>query len=174
MRAGRLLAIVALLLSSCGAVKFDFSYALPEQTVQGSPLGGLLPSFIPSPIPLNVDLRAETQKMNTGPASHVYLKSLAMQITITPHDTPMNNFDFLTSVHVFVAPKDSSSSLPQEEVAHIDAVPRGATKLDFQIVDGVDLLPYLNTGASLTATASGSVPPKDVTYDGLAVFTIVI
>src|SRR5262245_12554231 len=91
-----------LLLGGCGALGFDVGQDLTEQTVQGSanPLAGLVPGFLTSPVPITVDLSAETAKRNTGPASHAFLSSLSL--SATPHDKPSGNFDFLTEVHVFV------------------------------------------------------------------------
>src|SRR5207302_1098515 len=62
-------AMVALLmLTGCGSLSFDVDQDLPEQRIQGSPLGALLPSFL-APFPLSIDVRSETQKRSTGPAT---------------------------------------------------------------------------------------------------------
>ncbi|HEX8950988.1 MAG TPA: hypothetical protein VF945_04035, partial [Polyangia bacterium] len=54
--------------AGCGAISFDVSQAVPEQQVPGSPLGGLLPSFLPQPFPVTINVQQETQKRSTGPA----------------------------------------------------------------------------------------------------------
>src|SRR5687767_8779782 len=68
-------------LFGCGALQFDVGQELPEQTLQGSVLGGVLPSFVPDPIRLDIDVKAETQRRNTGPATKVQLKSMKLQVT---------------------------------------------------------------------------------------------
>lgn len=158
--------------SGCGLIRFDVSQGIPQQTVPGSPLGGVLPAFVPVPIPLNIDLKAETAKQGTGPATGANLKSLTL--TITPHDAPAGSFDFITEVHIFIGPRDAGSALPQKEIANVTQVPKGLTTLPFAIVPEVDLLPYINAGSQLTARASGSQPRADVSYDGQVVVTIKI
>lgn len=153
------------------SISFDVAQDLPEQRVAGSPLGGILPSFIPTSIPLQFDLKAETEKRNTGPASHVYLKSLT--IAATPHDAPSGNFDFLEEVHIFVAQRDRGS-LPKVEIARLQQVPKGQVKLSLAIVPDVDLLPYVSAGAEITSSATGSQPRKEFTFDGRIEITIKI
>ena len=163
-----LLLPVVLAVASCGAVSFDVSQSLPEQRVAGNPLGGVLPSFIPTPIPLHIDLQAETQKHGTGPASHVYLTSLTL--SATPHDSPSGNFDFLDEVHVFVSSTDGK--LPKQEIAQLKPVPKGQTTILLSPTGGVDLLPYINAGAQIEAQATGTQPRMDFTFDGEAIFQI--
>jgi hypothetical protein len=148
------------LLTACGAVHFDVDSDLDATTVNGSPLGGVLPSFLPNPVKLNVDLKAEVAKRGTGPAKAAFLKALTL--SITPHDAPQGNFDFIDSVHLFV----EASGVTKAEVAKLDPVPRSQTKLTFDLIDGVDLLPYINAGAEITATAMGSAPSMTTTFDG--------
>jgi hypothetical protein len=163
-----LLRLLPLLLLSCGAVRFDLAQDLPEQTVQGSLLGGVLPSFIDNPIRLTIDIRSEVARRGTGPARKALLKELTL--SITPHDMPANNFDFLTEVHLFV----EGPGLQRAEVARSAPVPRSATTLRFEVLPDVDLLPYVNAGASLTATATGNQPRQNVTFDGHVVVEVFI
>ncbi len=157
--------------AGCGALSFDVSQSVPEQQVPGSPLGGLLPSFLPQPFPINIDVQQETAKRSTGPARSANLKQVEFQIT--PHASPSGNFDFVDEIHIYVAPSSSSgSSLPMVEIANLKPVPKGQTTIDLAIVPGVDLLPYINAGASISATASGHQPAQTVTYDGTVVVTI--
>jgi hypothetical protein len=145
---------------SCGALKFDVEQDLANQTVPGSALGGVLPSFLPNPTKLNIDIQAEVAKRGTGPAKAAYLKSLTLQIT--PHDTPRGNFDFISEVHLSV----EAAGVAKKEIAKLTSVPKGAVKLTFDIVPEVDLLPYISAGASITATASGTQPATDTSFDG--------
>jgi hypothetical protein len=165
----RFLAFLAV--AGCGAISFDVSQAVPEQQVPGSPLGGLLPSFLPQPFPINIDIQQETAKRSTGPASSANLKSVQFQMT--PHGSSSSTFDFVDEIHIFVAPASGSgSSLPMVEIANLAPVPKGQSTLDLKIVPGVDLLPYINAGASISATASGHAPAQTVTYDGTVVVTV--
>ena len=162
----RLTILVALLSSGCGALAFDVESAVAEQTVAGSPLGGILPSFIPAPIPLMIDVRAETQKRGTGPATSANLKALSF--SATPAAMPSGNFDFVDEIHISIA----AQSLPKVEVARLAPVPKGKTTIDLEVVPGVDLLPYVNAGAQLSATATGRQPTMTFTFDGKVVVTI--
>ncbi len=65
-------------------------------------------------------------------------------------------------MHLFVL----GTGLTQAEVANLDPVPKGQTTLSFNIVPGVDLLPYINAGATITATATGTQPTQDTSFDG--------
>ena len=166
-----LLISVTVAAAGSGALSFDVSQGVPEQQVPGSPLGGLLPSFLPQPFPVTIDVQQETQKRSTGPASSANLKQVEFQIT--PHASPSGNFDFVDEIHIYVAPSSSSSSsLPMVEIANLKPVPKGQTTIDLAIVPGVDLLPYINAGASISASASGHTPPQTVTYDGTVVVTV--
>lgn len=155
--------------NGCGILSFDVSQNVPEQQVQGSPLGGLLPSFLPQPFALTINVQQETAKRSTGPARSANLKQVEFQIT--PHASPNGNFDFVDEIHVFVAPS-SGSALPMVEIANAKPVPKGQTTLELTIVPGVDLLPYINAGATISATASGHQPTQTITYDGVVVVTV--
>ena len=73
-------------------------------------------------------------------------------------------------MHIFVESKDGS--VARREVATLKPVPKGRTTVEFTIVGGVDLLPYLSKGAQMTATATGRQPMTDFTYNGKLVFEI--
>jgi hypothetical protein len=158
-----------ILLTGCGSLGFNVDQDLPEETVQGNPLGGILPSLVPSPFPLTIDVKSETEKRSTGPASAAFLKSL--RFTATPHAMPSGNFDFVDEIHLFVD-GPANSTLPQKEIASLKPVPKGATTLDLVIAPNVDLLPYLNQGATISATAQGRQPSSTFTFDGHVVVTI--
>ena len=74
-------------------------------------------------------------------------------------------------MHVFVEPA-SGTALPRVEVATLEPVPRGQTTVEFTIVEGVNLLPYVESGARITATATGMQPMRDFRYDGRLVIEI--
>jgi hypothetical protein len=127
----------------------------------GSPIGGvMLPSFLPNPLKLNIDIKSEVAKRGTGPAKQAFLKVLTL--SIVPHTAPKGNFDFLSEVHLFV----EGPGLTKAEVANMTSVPKSATTLNFNIVPNVDLLPYINAGATITASATATEPAMDTTFDG--------
>jgi hypothetical protein len=163
-----LVAVATIALSSCGAISFDVSQNVPEQQVPGNPLGGLLPMFLPSPFPITINIQQETQKRSTGPAHSANLKSV--EFTATPHAAPSGNFDFVDEIHIFV--EAQSGSLPKVEIANLRPVPKGQTSIQLTVVPGIDLLPYINVGATISATASGHQPTQNFTYDGLVTVTI--
>lgn len=145
-----------------GVLSFPIDKPIDEQLVEGSPLA----AFFPFAIPMNVDLSAETAARGTGPANHVYLTSLSLDITTTAEpDGDSDDFDFLTSVAIYVESTKAGTTLPRVRIAHIDAVPRDTRHLSF-VRDGVDIIDYVNEGARLTSEAQGTVPTDDVTFDG--------
>jgi hypothetical protein len=166
-------ALAAIVLSSvaagCGDIPFDVSQDIPEQTVAGSPLGGVLPDFLAAPVPLMFDLTAETEKRNTGPAKSATLKLLSF--AATPHGAPSGNFDFLDEIHISID-SQNDASLPKLEIANLAPVPKGQTQIELTLVRGVDLLPYINKGAEISATASGTQPQRDFSYDGRVTITV--
>jgi hypothetical protein len=162
----RALAIAAVLsLAGCGAIGFDVSQDIPQQTVQGSPLGALLPSSLLS-FPLTIDVKQAEAAHGTGPATSANLKSIVF--TALPHDMPMGNFDFVDEIHIFVA----ASNLPMVEIANEKPVPKSLTTLPLTVVPNVDLLPYINAGATISASASGHEPSQDFSFDGSVTITI--
>lgn len=160
--------LLCVALSGCGAVGFNVEQQLPEQRIQRSAVGGLLPTLFPSPAKLTVDLRAEQEKRGTGPATQIFLRSLSF--TTTPRGMPSGNFDFLEEAHLYA--ESSAAGLPKVEIATLKPVPRNALTVDFAVVPGVNLLPYVNAGAELSATATGTQPDQDITFDGLLVIDV--
>ena len=155
-----------LLCSSCGAVSFDVEQDLQKQTIQGNPLGGVLSSaLLPNPYALNIDIKAEVAKRGTGPATKAFLKSLVFDIAA---ETPDATFDFITETRLFV----EGPGLQKVEIAHKVPVPKGLKKLEFDIVPEVDLLPYINAGATISATAVGTQPVRDTTFTGRVVVEV--
>jgi len=48
----------------------------------------------------------------------------------------------------------------------------GTASISIPPTGGVDLLPYINAGASITAKASGHMPAADTTFVGTVVVTV--
>jgi len=151
---------------SCGNISFDVEQALPEQTVPGNPLGAVLPAVLLDSVHFTIDVKAEVAKRGTGPATSATLADL--RLFITPHQEPVGTFDFLQEIHLFA----EATGHPKVEIAKLTSVPRGQTTVIFDVVPGVDLLPYINAGAAITATATGSQPPRETKFDGKIVVKI--
>lgn len=152
--------LLVFVMSGCGLIGFDVSQDIPEDTVPGSALGGLLPALFS--VPLTIDLEAEQAKRDTGPVSSASLKSLSF--AATPHNAPMGNFDFIDELHVSIARSDAPND--KVEIAKLAPVPKGKTSISLQPIDGVDLLPYIKAGATVTGSGSGHQPTQDFSYDG--------
>jgi hypothetical protein len=148
--------------SGCGLLSFDVSQDIPQQTVPGSPLGALLPVSLFA-IPMNVDIRSETAGHGTGPANSVTLSSVTLTVTSPAGAT----FDFVDSIIINV----SAPGLPDVEIARLQPVP-GTSTISIPPDAGIDLLPYINAGATITASASGHMPASDTTFVGKVVVTV--
>lgn len=157
----------------CAVLDFDVERPIPEQRVSGSLVAGALGDLFESPVPLNVDIASETEARDTGPAEAVRLTALTLAITDTAlAEGDSDDFDFIDSIEVFVESRDPESALERRKIAELQDVPRGATRLSLETLEDVNLLPYVNEGARITASATGSAPSDDVTYDGRIVLHV--
>jgi hypothetical protein len=155
-------------LSACSDVlAFDIDEPLAEQRITGSPLPNVLDDLFPAPI--SIDLRQELAARETGPIDSIRLKSLELAITATGEraDSSPDDWSFLERCELFV----EATGLSRVSVA-IAARPGPTRTLVFQPVEGVNLQPYVDLGAQMSARTQGTVPRDDVTFDGLAVFTV--
>jgi hypothetical protein len=171
----RVLSFSLVMIAACGPRgfgSFGFGYETGEQVVPGSPVAGLLGNLVDAPIPLDIDLEAETAAHATGVAQHVYLTSLSLDLTATAEPGgDSDDFDFLDRVEIYIQSSVSGSTLPRQRVAFVDAVPRGARTLALT-VENVDLIGYVREGAVLTSSASGRVPPDDVSFIARLTFAV--
>jgi hypothetical protein len=149
-------------LTGCGLASFDVSQDIPPQTIPGSPVGALLPDTLFS-IPLNIDLKSTTAGHGTGPATSVKLSSITLTITSPSGGT----FAFVDSISFTI----SARGAPDEEFARLQPVP-ATTTITIPPIRDVDLLDYINSGATITATVSGRAPAADTTFDGKVVVTV--
>ena len=161
--------LVALaLLVACGVVApITITRAIPEGRVAGNPLGAVIPEGLTLPIPLEIDLESEAEARNTGPVQTVTLEALRLDVTATGEPAgDSDDWDFVSSIVVYVESSVAGSALPRREVARLDPAPDGVRVLELDTDTSVDLRDYVEEGARLTATVSGTAPPDDVTYDG--------
>lgn len=165
-----LVVLAALLpgLSGCGLITFDVAREIPEQRVQGNLVSMLLEGFVDNPIPMNIDLEQETAARDAGPACGARLTSLTFDITASaqgPGDE--DDFDFVDRVVLFV----EADGLSRRELARLDPVPQNATSLSLDPSD-LDLLPYIERGATIVSEVSGTPPADDVTFKGAYVVEV--
>jgi hypothetical protein len=120
----------------------------------------VLGTFLSSPFKFSIDINAEVAKHGTGPATSAALESLSL--SITPHNAPTGNFDFLQEVHLFV----EADGLAKLEIANVIMVPKGSVIINFTILPSINLLPYIQAGANISATAVGTQPSQDTSFDG--------
>ncbi len=158
-------------LSACsGVADFDLEQPIPEQKVTGSPIPG--PLQVLFPLPLDLDLSAKIRAQTTGPIDSVTLASLELSITAASKPAgDSDDWSFVEEIHVFVKSSKSGSSLPRVEIAHINA-PGTVTTMKFAVEDSVNLDPYVNEGSVIDTEGRGTLPPDDVSYDGVGVFTV--
>lgn len=163
-------AFIALALAGCGIADFDITEPVIEQRVQGSPLPG--PLAVLFPLPLDINISQKIKEMETGPIDSVTLSRLTLRIT--PTATPSGDTDdwsFVDSIRVFVKSNQSGSALPRVEIANVTA-PGAVTTLEFDVMEDVDLNPYVNEGSVVEGESTGRLPEDDVSYDGEGVFTV--
>jgi hypothetical protein len=152
------------------ALDFDVSQAVPEQIVSGSPLPAVLSGLFA--FPLQVDIQSQIAAHKTGPISEITLSGLVLDITATKQPAgDTDDWSFLTHADLFVASTKDGTTLAKVKVATVDA-PGKVQQLIFVPVAGVNLLPYVNEGAQLTAETTGSLPPDDTSFAGTATFRI--
>jgi hypothetical protein len=154
--------VMLTLTAGCGLVSFDVDQPIPEQTVPGSPLGALLPAGLFS-LPLQVDLQSATKAQGTGPATAAYLKVVTLTVTDPANET----FAFLDSITVSI----SAAGQPERQIASLSPVPK-AGRIDLKPEPGVNLLPYIQSGAGISAKATGRSPARDVKFKGNVVITV--
>jgi hypothetical protein len=158
------LPVLLALSSSCGLLRFDVAEAIPPQEVPGAGWASFLTGLLPAPFRLSLDVETETEKQGTGPATSAGLRSLELRAL---SGAPLT-FDFLDTVSVSVG----ASGLPTQEVARLRPVPRGQTRLSFDVSPEVELLPYLQRGATLSTSVTGQAPATTFTFDGEVVVEV--
>jgi len=123
-------------------------------------------------LPVAIDIQEQIEAMETGPIDSIHLRSLTLTITTTAEGTSdLDDFDFIDHVDLYVESTVAGSSLERLRVASLTD-PGPVRSASFEVIPGINLLPYVNEGSQMTASGAASVPPDDVTYDGVAVFRV--
>lgn len=151
-------------LTGCGIADFDIDQAVPSQTIQGS--GVPTPIAAVFPLPLSLDIGSKIKSRETGPIDSVTLKRLELTITSTTGD-----WGFVDHIDVYVESTKDGSTLPKVLIASVDNPP--ATQgLSFVVEDDVNLKDYVDEGAKVDSSGTGTQPTADVTFNGTSTFTI--
>ena len=158
--------LLPLLVGGCGVLDFDVQQKIPEQRVSGSLTSALLGTLVPSPFPLSIDLAQETKAHGTGPVKAAGLQSLTFQITPTASSGSVHDFRFVQSVIINIQSTKSGTTLQKQKIGDLPSPPGQQTTLNIHTYPDVNLLPYINEGSLISSTATGSIPPNDVTFDG--------
>lgn len=163
----------AVWLGGCGGrVEFDLNQTILEQRVVGNAAGGTLTTFLQSPVlfGLNVDQEAKARNAH-APIQTVSLTGMGFQVTAT--GTPpggSSSFDFVQSITIYVESTRPNSSLAKTPVANLNTPAGKTVSIVLSTLPGVNLLPYITEGAHFTSSATGTLPPHDITFTGL--FTV--
>ncbi len=164
------LVFIAVTATGCGISTIAIDEPIPEQTIAGSSLPNPLDAFFQFPIEL--EIRQQLEAMETGPASSVRLTRIVISITDTAQPAgDTDDWAFVESIDVFVASTMDGTDLPTVKVAEVRD-PGAVTDLEFTIIAGVELLPYVNEGVEMTANSTGDTPADDVSFDGSASFAV--
>ncbi|WP_437735196.1 hypothetical protein [Sorangium sp. So ce1335] len=98
----------------------------------------------------NIDLSAEfeNQGVTKDDVDSVHLVAFTLRV-----ESPEGgSFDFLSSASFFV----EAEGQPRVLIAKLDEVPRGARELSMEVIEGVDLKPYV-VAPSMTITSEAGV-----------------
>jgi len=143
-----------LLAASCGAADFDITRQIPSETLPAAPVA--LPGEAPQAI--DIPLHQTLDASSTGIVNSIYLTDLYFTAS-------SGDWSFLQSIDIYISSVMKDSTLPQIVVASASG-PGATTELDFTPTANINLVPYINEGAQLTASAIGTPPSQAVTFDG--------
>ncbi len=163
---------LAILAGACRPTVYFETTVQGASTVQGSPLGGLLGQFPAMSQFTNMDLSQTQDFQNQGitknDVSSVKLKQFNLQIT-SPND---EDFSWLQSI-AFTATADGRSDQVASK-SNVNQLPLKAPNpaFDLDLAD-VELAPYVTAPSmSITATATGQMPPQNTTVQATVRFGV--
>ena len=115
----------------------------------------------------NIDFSNELANKGVSKADvdSVRLTSFTMEIDAPPGQ----NFDFLDRIAFFAG----SDGLNEVRIAHLDAVPKGATKLTLESDAGVELKPYVVAPKMrIRGQVNGTRPARETTISARVVLDV--
>jgi len=147
-------------------IGFDMPFDVPQLTIAGNPAAHAAAkplSGAVAPFALSVDLsQAEKQNDMAGVIHTVTLESAVFTIT-----NASGCFDFVDYVSFTIESTKPGTTLPPAVLA-TGAGP-GCVQTFTLTPTSIDIKPYLDEGATVSATASGVPPETNVTLDGRVV-----
>lgn len=107
----------------------------------------------------------KNQGVSKGDVDAVRLVRLTLTV-VAPSD---GDFDFLDAIS-FSA---EASGAARKEIARIASIPKGAREITLDVVEGVELAPYVTAPSMrITASVEGKKPSKATTVKAAAVFDV--
>ena len=174
------------LLGCLGAISviFNVDEPVPEQTVMGNPLGGLLGDGDFDPVGMDVTIQQEYQQETFDFLRSLELTALSFSITAdstnpsidTLEDGQPDDFSFIDEIQVYIQ-ADFGGGPQTELIAFLNS---GDPQLDpgnstiSLTTTGVNILDYMEApgGYTIEVQATGTLPPDDVIFDGLATYKV--
>jgi hypothetical protein len=163
MRAALLL-LVAGEAGSCGWFSFNTTVDIAPQVIPGDAHAAAAPATTMTVSAIKLD--PKNLPSNAGLANSVKLSSLTLKVVMPGS----GSFDFLSAVSLTIS-APSGSGLPDRQIA-TGAPKPGARELTLDPTGDVDLLPYVEAGATILVTGTGRAPLIDTTVAGQAVLTV--
>lgn len=159
-------ALVSLAVTSCDRIdNFPFVVSGKGEIKKGSILDDLLGDLsIAGFDHVSFDQTFANQGVGDGDVDSVLVDAFNVQI-----NAPVGaNFDFLTSMRFFA----NADGLPEVEIAELASVPKGVSKLDFDVLD-VELKPYaIAPSMTVRAEIVGKRPSEDIALTATVVFDV--
>lgn len=164
---------------------FSVDEQIGEQTIPTSPTGGSLTLSLPA---IALDLSQEPEYQNEAFDLITGVAVTGLSLSITPASTDpgvdpsedgvADDFSFIDSISLWVdATIDGTTT--SVRVAYLDSgdpqLDPGNQTVQFQMT-GVNLLDYVEAGGGYTLRieVSGTVPPDDVSFDGLMTYEVTV
>ena len=141
------------LLAACDIADFDTTREIPSETIPAAPVS--LDTGVQS---LDIPLDQTVAPTSTSIVNAVYLDELELVAT-------SGDWGFLQSMDVYISSTLKGSTLPKVVAASVSN-PGPIQRLEFVPTPNINLVPYVNEGAELTATATGTPPTQEVIFDG--------
>jgi hypothetical protein len=156
------LIVTAAFIFGCSAIGFDMPFDVPNVTVPGNPTAHAMKlpfAGAAAPFAVDVDLtQAAKDNQIPGAISTVTLSSLDFTVTSD------GCFDFVEEVDLVIESAKVGTTLPPTVIA--SATNPGCVRVVSLVPTDVNLKPYLEEGATISATGSGVPPATAVTFDG--------
>lgn len=160
----RKLALLALLATAAcpglGQVAFDIDSS-GQSTVQGSPLGGLLPAP-PAFENFNGAAFAQSQQFQNNNTNKDHISSCRVgKLTLKVVSPAGATLSFLSKIEFYI----KTDTLPEVRIAEALTIPAGATSIDLAL-DDQQIAAYAKSDTfSITTKGSGTQPPQNTTIE---------